>query len=232
LRRTAGYCPVGQFFTKRSLDIEDKVSLLGVSGGGGPPDGVTLPERVDMPVFAPGVVNVYHLTDTREWKEEDGRQVLDMEGEVKVHIDCASEGSQGQRWGFLGGHSTGGWAPWPITCAFGSLAASTLMTLRKLSDRLHIDPSTLRVNVQVMSTPSPRGKIDAQDAAESGRVRRTHLLREVTARGTSNGASSAAIERAMKLNPMYGFCMRGNLLASGEIVLVAPSSKSNAVRTE
>jgi hypothetical protein len=106
------------------------------------------------------------------------------------------------------------------------------MTLRKLSDRLHIDPSTRRVNVQVMSTPSPRGKIDAQDAAESGRVRRMHLLREVTARGTSNGSSSAAIERTMKLDQMYGFCMRGDLLARDEIVVVAPSSISNAVRTE
>jgi hypothetical protein len=232
LQRTAGYCPVGQFFTKRSLDIEDKVNLLGVSGEGDRPEGVVLPERIDMPVFAPGVVTAGQLIDTREWKEEDGCRVLDMEGEVKVHIDCASEGSQRQRWGFLGGHSTGGWAPWPIIYVFGSLAASTLMTLRRLSDRLHIDPSTLRVNVQVMSARSPRGKLDAQDAAESGRVRRTHLLREVTARGISNVVSTAAIERAMKLDPMYGFCVRGDLLASDEIVVVAPSPKSSAIGTE
>lgn len=223
LRRTAGYCPVGQFFTKRSLNIEDKVHLLGLSGAEEGLEESLLPERIDVQVFAPGLLKTYHLIDTQEWKEEDGRQVLDMEGEVKIHIDCGSANSPGQRWGLLGGHSGGGWAPWPIIYALGGLAASTLMTLRELSALLHIDPSTLQVKVQIASTPSRRGKHDAQDAAESGRVRRTRILREVTTQG-STGASSAAVERAMKLDPIYGFCVRGDLLVRDDIVMVTPVS--------
>lgn len=216
LSRAIGHCPVGRDFTKGAVDIEDRIRLGGAVAASAWPS-------VDLtPVpsaFVPGRVEADYLVDTGEWRTVDGRAVLDQEGEVKAHVE-SGEAPATRHWGFLGGHSSAGWAPRPSSYAIGALAASTLMTLRGLASRLEIDPGSLVVEVEVASQVPTGGKEASQEAAAAGRPERVRWRRTIDAIGTGAGADPASLERAARLDPLYGHVVRGDLLAGDEIVVL------------
>lgn len=228
LSRAVANCPVGKNFTKRGVTIDDHVVLAGVSPSGYVPDEVELPASVDLAVFAAGHVEVAYLPETREWLDVDGRRVLDQEGEVKAHVDCATSSGDRRRWGYLGGHSSAGWAPRPSAYALGGLAASSLMTLRRLAHLLGIEPASLSVEVEVVSDVPIGGKESSQEAAAGGVAGRVHWRRTVTTTPARPDISAAAVERALRLDPIAGYCERGDLLAGDEIVVAPPRSRAFA----
>ena len=219
LSRAVGFCPIGKIFSKRAITIDDRVQLRGARTGAAP---ARAPGAVDVPVFVPGSASAQWLAATSEWREVEGRRSLDQEGEVVVHVDCASNGSGGRRWGLLGGHTSAGWAPRPSAYAMAGLASSTLITLRARADALGIDPTTLRVEVRSLSPVPSGGKRQSQEEAAIGEAKPVRWLREVTVEAASSAATTEAIGSAMRLDPIYGHCMRGDLLAGEEIVVVAP----------
>ena len=218
LSRAVGFCPIGKIFSKRAIAIDDRVELRGARTGAAP---ARAPAAGDPPVFLPGSASAQWLASTGEWREADGRRSLDQEGEVVVHVDCASESGR-RRWGLLGGHTSAGWAPRPSAYAMAGLASSTLMTLRARADALGIDPTTLRVEVRSLSPVPSGGKRQSQEDAAVGEAKPVRWLREVTVEAASSAAATEAILSAMRLDPIYGHCMRGDLLAGEEIVVVTP----------
>lgn len=226
LTRAAEHCPVGKDFTGRGVAIEDHVSLAD-SGAAWSASEAAIP-RVP-PAFVAGTVRAAYLPGTAEWLDLDGGRVLDQEGEVIAHVECPRPGATAGRWGFLGGHTGPGWAPRPSAYALAALAASTLITLRSAAARLRIDPATLRVEVAVTSAVPAGGKTESQDAAATGVAQQVRWRRAVTVEG--HGASVAAIEQAMALDPIHGHCVRGDLLVGHDIVVVptgAPAGSSIA----
>ena len=222
LTRAVGHCPVGRDFTKRAVDIEDVVELAGVRRDSGEA-GVAVPPGQPGPAFTPGRVRADFLPATREWRTVDGRPILDQEGEVKAHVESGSDGAA-HRWGFLGGHSSAGWAPRPSSYAIGALAASTLMTLRAAAGWLAIDPATLRVEVEVTSAVPVGGKESSQEAASQGRVARVAWRRTIRATGIKLGADPDVIGALARRDPIYVHIERGDLLASETIDVVAGST--------
>ena len=208
--RAAAGCPVGKIFTQRAIAIEDAVELR--EGGR---EALAVPPA---PVFASGTVSATWLPATCEWSDRDGRRLLEQEGEVAIHIDVAAPGSRRSRFGLLGGHSRAGWAPRPSPYAMAGLASSTLMTLRVQAARLGLDPSTLHVEVRALSPVPDGGKEGAQEAAASGKLPQVRWSRTVSARVTA-GAQTDAVLEAMRRDPIYGHCMRGDLFRSRELVI-------------
>ena len=234
--RAVAHCPVGKNFTKRGVDIVDVVRVAGGAGaagdagadggagatGDGAGNGVA--DTDGVPVFAPGEVVADYLIDTQEWREKDGRLVLDEEGEVDAHVTLRLPGRV-QRWGLLGGHSSAGWAPRPSSYALAALAASTVMTLRSLAGPLAIDPATVRVDVSVASELPSGGKRESQEAAAVGVAQRVAWRREVTVEAVSGACSEHAIRRVIEGDPIYGYCLRGDLLADDTVEVVAPRTR-------
>jgi uncharacterized OsmC-like protein len=223
LRRTAEYCSVGQYFTKRALTIQDHVEVRGATDSG-PSRQLMLPDKIELPVFVPGRVSAQYLLDTQEWVDEGGRKTIAQEGEVKVHVQCGGGGpTRGGRWGLLGGHMSEGWGPVPVALAIGALVASTAATLRLLAPALEIDPMDIEV-AAASSSRSTKGKHEAQDAAASGRVRDIPLSRKATVRGVGPAVCTSAVEQAMRLDPIYRMYAHADL-AVDEQVIFQPASK-------
>ena len=209
MTRTAQHCPVGKLFTKHALEIEDEVELR--RGDEVPPHDVSTGPR-----FLEGSVTARWIPDSREWSDAGGGRVLEQEGEARIQIEGV-RGTGRQRWGLLGGHSAAGWVPRPSSFATAGLAASTLMTLRAKAASLAIDPASLRVEVRALSDVPSGGKSASQDRASQGETPHVRWLRRVTVAGAQR-ASTGAILALMREDPIYGFAMRGDLLASDEVV--------------
>jgi uncharacterized OsmC-like protein len=220
LTRAVPNCPVGRDFTQRGVDIDDVVLI-----GGTPVSDATaaIPAadvKAPLPrVFAPGRVEVVYLPETAEWLEADGRRILDQEGEVIARVACDTAGGR-RHWGYLGGHSGAGWAPRPSGYALASLAASSLMTLRRSAEPLGINPATLSVAVAVTSDVPAGGKEASQEAAARGTFARVRWTRTVNASPVGRVApadSAASIAAALKQDPIYAICTRGDLLTDSQI---------------
>ena len=218
LSRTAAYCPVGQFFSKRSITIEDRVEIgAGTSRAGaaeGPPsDGTVSPPVGASQVLTPGVVRGRYLWDTQEWDVVSGKRTLLQEGEVKVYLE--SQALPGpRRWSLIGGHTSGAWGPLPIDLATAGLAASTVGTLRDLVAPAAWSPSDLQVLIEV---EQGRSKHTAQEAAVAGLLREQRWVRKVVAGGPLRGVSREAIHRALERDPIYRYFRDGDLLSGEEI---------------
>ena len=214
-RRAADNCPVGKIFTKRLIEIEDAVSLEHGSIGSS-----TEPRKDPPAIFASGTVRATWLPATAEWTEREGRRVLAQEGEVAIHIETEA-GPRRTRFGLLGGHTDAGWAPRPNPYAMSGLAASTLMTLRSEAASLGIDPASLRVEIRTLSAVPEGQKEGAQDAAAAGRPAVVRWSRRVSARAASDARDDDVLA-AMKRDPVYGYCMRGDMFTSRDVVVAPP----------
>jgi uncharacterized OsmC-like protein len=221
LTRAVAHCPVGRDFTKRGVDIDDVVEL--VEPGADPRPVIEEELRAALPrlSFEVGRVEAVHLPATGEWRDVDGRRILDQEGEVAIHVESGPP-ERRHRWAFMGGHSSAGWAPRPSSYALAALAGSSFMTLRSMAVALEIDPDSLEVEVDVASPVPAGGKEASQEAAAAGRPDRVRWRRTVRAVGAGRGASADLITAALALDPVVGYCRRGDLLDDDAIVMVPP----------
>lgn len=218
LSRTAAYCSVGQFFSKRSITIEDQVEIAATTSHAGvtespTSDGYTSPQVGASLVLTPGSVRGRYLWDTQEWDVVSGKRTLAQEGEVKVYMESLGL-PRPRRWSLIGGHTSGAWGPLPIDLATAGLAASTVGTLRDLVPPTTWSPSDLEVLIEV---PQGRARYTAQEAAVAGAVREQRWDRKVVAGGPLAGVSPQAIHQALESDPIYRYFRSGDLLSGDEI---------------
>ena len=223
LTRAVAHCPVGRDFTKRGVDIDDVVELTAAGPDPRPVTTTELAAALPRLAFEPGRVEAIHLPATGEWRDVDGRRILDQEGEVAIHVESGSP-QRRHRWAFMGGHSSAGWAPRPSSYALAALAGSTLLTVRAMAQLLEIDPDGLEVEVEVVSPVPAGGKEASQEAAAAGRPERVRWRRIVRATGTGRGASADHVAAALALDPVVGYCRRGDLLDADAVVVTAPGT--------
>jgi len=223
LSRAVAHCPVGRDFTKRGVDIDDVVELDAPGKAPRPVAPEALAAALPRLSFEPGRVEAVHLPATGEWREIDGRRVLDQEGEVAIHVESGPP-ERRHRWAFMGGHSSAGWAPRPSSYALAALAGSSLLTLRAMAGLLEIDPDRLEVEVEVASPVPVGGKEASQEAAAAGRPDRVRWRRIVRARGVGPGASADLLTAGLALDPVVGYCRRGDLLDGDAVIVVPPGS--------
>jgi uncharacterized OsmC-like protein len=227
LGRAISHCPVGKNFTKRGVTIEDVVVLNGAAGTA-PAGTPALPRPSAALSFPPGRVNVDFLPATREWRLDGGRPVLDQEGGVAAYATTGAAPDEQRHWGFLGGHTTAGWAPRPSGYAIAGLAASTLLTVRRLAEQLAVDPASLEVAVEVVSDVPTGGKEASQELAAGGVAGGVRWRRTVRAVAIGPLAAEARLAEAMRLDPVFGACERGDLLAGEEVVVRSPGTPTPA----
>jgi uncharacterized OsmC-like protein len=227
LGRAISHCPVAKNFTKRGVTIEDVLVLEGAAGTA--PAGMSaLPRPSAALSFPPGRVAVDFLPATREWRLDAGRPVLDQEGGVAAYATTGAAPDEQRHWGFLGGHTTAGWAPRPSGYAIAGLAASTLLTVRRLAEQLAVDPASLEVEVEVVSDVPTGGKEASQELAAGGVAGGVRWRRTVRALAIGPLAAEARLAEAMRLDPVFGACERGDLMAGDEVVIRSPGTPSPA----
>jgi hypothetical protein len=205
------------------VDIDDVVELTAAGPDPRPVTTTELAAALPRLSFEPGRVEAIHLPATGEWRDVDGRRILDQEGEVAIHVESGSP-QRRHRWAFMGGHSSAGWAPRPSSYALAALAGSTLLTVRAMAQLLEIDPDGLEVEVEVVSPVPAGGKEASQEAAAAGRPERVRWRRIVRATGTGRGASADHVAAALALDPVVGYCRRGDLLDADAVVVTAPGT--------
>lgn len=192
LRRANEFCPVGQMFTKGSLDLEDEV-VGAVPGSGDAPPAAGIPR---------GTVQARHLRATQEY---DAAGVLTREGEVKLYLRCENGGRMA-RWIVMAGHSSEGWVPAPVPLAQAALAASTAHTLGRA-----LPGASFRVEIE------PRFSADreqSQAAAAAGEIRVRRSLRRVI---VEHAPAHGPIEAALHADPVYRALQDRAVLLSDEV---------------
>jgi uncharacterized OsmC-like protein len=215
LRRAAGYCPVGQLFTKDALAIEDQVTC---SAQNSAPEAVLSAAQVfqppldTFPACAPGAVHGHYLVDTQEY---DDRGVLQHEGEVKLYLTCENRTRPG-RWTLLAGHSSAGWMPPPVPLAYAALAASTVTTLRQFVPRKAWPSAGFQVEI----IPQGAGNRDqSQVAAAAGTINTRRVVRKIVLHGAPDVSPVQAIEEALPHDPLALSFRSGGVLLGEQIIV-------------
>jgi uncharacterized OsmC-like protein len=228
LGRAIAHCPVGKNFTKRGVEIVDEVEIREATVPR-PARGQVeeAQSRPDSPrrVFAPGRVRAVQVPGTGEWTQLPGqdRPILVQEGEARVQVEWQSVDGRSHHAGYLGGHSSAGWAPRPSAYAIAALAASSLLTLRSMAASLAIDPDAIEVEIEVVSDRPAGGKEASQDAAAAGRTGSVGWRRSASVEGRAGPAAVQGIVDALRRDPIAGICRRGDLLAEERVHVVPPT---------
>ncbi len=215
LRRAAEYCPVGQFFTKGSLVLEDQVECRAERAApvaAGPSAQELQPLCNTPPTCAPGAVHGRYLAETKEY---DDNGMLHHEGEVKVYMTCANLTRPG-RWTLLAGHSSEGWMPPPVPLAYAAYAASTVTTLRHCMSPEAWPPGGFHVEI----VPHGAGSRDqAQANAAAGTVNARRAVRKIVLYAAPSAVLFHAIQAALQQDPLSSSLREGGMLLGEQIVV-------------
>jgi hypothetical protein len=208
LGRTVDYCPRGQEFTKQVLEFEDHIEFAPGPATSSVNNVVPSPPDLSQ-VLVPGTVEAQYLPGTQEASED-----VFNEGEVKLYFSCETK-KRPMRWNTLAGH-TCGWCPLPVHLTNGGLAASIVATIRQIVSPVELSPGELEVVVEAPGRSG--GKAAVQAAAESGSMRKQHLVRKIFLGGPLRTLSVETIQRALENDPLCRYYADGNILLDKEII--------------
>jgi hypothetical protein len=167
-------------------------------------------------MFPPSAVLAARVAGSAEWQAADGRSMLVQEGEAAVHATWRDTLGMERHAGYLGGHTSAGWAPRPSGYATASLAASSLLTLQRAAGHLGLDPDRIEVEVAVVSDRPTGGKEASQEAAAEGRPDRVRWRRAGRAPRINYPQPILA---TLATDPIARILAAGDLLADDRIVV-------------
>jgi hypothetical protein len=207
LERAVGYCPVGQLFTKGSLQVDDQIVWQPRAGVSLVSDAEAAPGK--QPRAVPGVVWGRHLRETMEWV--DGKMTQD--GQVAAYMSSRDPAHHGN-WTQLIGHTSESWVTPPVPLTLGAVAASTVVSVRHLFPAVDGPQPAFRVEIS-----STGNREIAQPAAAAGTLTPRPAVRLVVVYGEASAALAAAIREAVAHDPLTTRLHQGNALLSEEIII-------------